>query len=830
MMTTSINQFKFSANSTDKSRIGRWLLVALPAVSLTCLALIVATASRKVEIIDELSDSAFLAAAFVDSRLSLILEITEECASTLGLDQGHDYIQLSESCQLRAAGAGDWVVVVELGETHRQIVNSSAVLGAPLPRYPRDEEYPQLIRAENESRLSGEAVIADVFQGLVNPRGVISAGRWVELDDGRSVMVYTGIEATSISDDLDKLVTDNETLLVVDGSQRVIATSGTISEHLFKDISLNVRQEASTRTADKSGPNVTTLQRILGTSSLTNASEWQIIVYRDEMRHFLGASESFAPLVLALLGFLGTAGMVTFYSQKRITEERIQFADCRRAEAEKNHAEKNRLLASFAHDIRNPLISLLGSLELSRDAADSSNAETATQAVESILEQIDDVAEIAFLGSAEFTLHPTLVDISELAHKVFDLYYPLADQKGLKFELNVDDSLPSTILVDRLRLRQVLDNLVSNAIKYTEIGIVSLKIKVLKIDDDSISLRFSVVDSGPGLRTKDLPIIFKEYGRLDVGMSIQQEGAGLGLAICNRVLQHYASSINVESEPGIGSCFFFDLELPYGLDEMIGVPDQALKDLVIIYAEDEPVIRQITVARLEEHGPTVVAVSNGVEALEALAKTEPDLMLLDLQMPDMYGLETIKYLSGSAPARDFPIFILTSHIAGLMASEAEAAGADAVFTKPIQIHAMAAAFRAGRLKESSNTYQFESDTRTDYSVYVVRENFLSAVGLADEAEARDFADRIGRDMTNKLDDLRAAVLGGHMSLIDELSHKLLGLSQVLGASAMCIKLRAIQETAKENDLEAARRLVAECGSMLSRTLAEMRMLVEKRLR
>lgn len=827
MTTLPLNRFKFWTSTTNKSQIGRWLLVALPAVGFTCLALIMATSTREAGIIDELGDHAFHAASFVDSRLTQLLKITDDCASTIAFDQGDDHLQLSEECLLGAAGAGGWVVVVELGEMHRQLVNSSTAPGAPLPQYPRDEEYPQLIRVESESRLRGEAVIADVFQGLINPLGVVSAGKWVELGDGQSIMVYVGFEAQNLSADLEKLVTDRETFLVVDGSQRVIATSGTISEHLFKDISINVGQERSTRTADRAGPAVTTLRRLTGSSSLTNASGWRAFVYLDERSHVLGASRAFAPLVLVVFGFICSAGLITYYSHVRITEERVRFAECKRDEAEKKNAEKNRLLASFAHDIRNPLISLLGSLELSRKAVSEFDPQKASQAVQSILEQIDDIAEIAFLGSSEFRLHPTLVDLSELAKKVIDQYQLSAVQKGLKLEMEVEDHLPPTILVDRLRVRQVLDNLVSNAIKYTDTGHVSLKIKILEIVDDRVSVQFSVVDSGPGLRPEDLPIIFKEYGRLENDNHRDQEGTGLGLAICNRVLRQYGTSINVESEPGVGSNFFFDLVLPYEVNELIGHQDRILEDLVIIYAEDEPVIQQITKSRLEENGATVIAVSNGVEALEVMAVTEPDLLLLDLQMPDMCGIETIKHLPISVPARNFPIFILTAHIAGQKASEAEAVGADGVFTKPLQVHALAAALRAHHRSESSTIHQGERHTLSICEVYVINENFLSAVDADDQSKARDFLVRIEHDMTARLDDLGAAVLGEQISLIGEVSHKLLGLCRVLGARAMCFKLRAIEHAAKQNDLDTADRLVAECRFILASTLAMMRTLVEK---
>lgn len=522
------------------------------------------------------------------------------------------------------------------------------------------------------------------------------------------------------------------------------------------------------------------------------------------------------PSAVTLLGVL-LSGLVLWVMVDRDRAAR------RVAEAERQNRDKSRLLASFAHDIRSPLISLIGTLELIGQGRETPNGQvqSARASAEALLQLIDDILELSFLGSGELTLHPSPVDLRQLASALSDQIRPLAARKRLELRLDLDPGLPVTVVADRLRLQQVLSNLLTNAVKYTERGSVTLRICLDGMAVGGVTLDLAVIDTGVGLEPEDIPRILREFGRLEREAERRETGSGLGLAIVKRILHGMGTALEVESAPGHGSTFHFRLTLPIPTGQALTDVARPLSGVAILYAEDEPVIRQVTVRRLEEAGASVMSAVDGEDALRQLANTTPNLLLIDLQMPGLDGVGLIRRLGEITPKRPYPTFVLTSHISGPQAAEARAAGADAVFTKPVQVAALAAAFRARHGNGGHSTPKTE-DTPGGADEPLLDSNiFLETTSIMVPSRMASLVMEFEETMRADLATLHAAINADNMALSREVAHRALGLCLVMGTVRLASRLRRIEEATAEGDAEIARGLATGVDQILTLTLCEM---------
>jgi CheY-like chemotaxis protein/anti-sigma regulatory factor (Ser/Thr protein kinase) len=425
------------------------------------------------------------------------------------------------------------------------------------------------------------------------------------------------------------------------------------------------------------------------------------------------------------------------------------------------------------------------------------------------------------------SFHPTPVDLRQVATSVCDQIKRRADQKGLVVRVEFDPDIPPLVEADRLRLQQVLTNLLTNAVKYTERGVVTLQFRGEDRSSDHVTLDIAVLDTGIGLAQEDIPRILREFGRLDRPADRKEAGTGLGLAIVQRLLNAMGSMLKVESVPGQGSRFHFRLNLPILPADAWLNEAQQLADYMILYVEDEPVIRQLTAQRLQEAGAQVVSATDGEHALRLLTDVAPDLLLIDLQMPGLDGVGLIQQLHKSSPEIQYPIFVLTSHISGPKAADARAAGADAVFTKPIQVAALAAALRArhgnfgkstpiaGGGHDIADEPLLDMEVVQDISAFKDRNKALGLITQFEETMRADFGA------------MSAALDTKDMRETAKIAHRSQGLCLVIGAKRLAGRLKRIEVKAADPASQAAMAsLVSELDMILSFTSAELHAISE----
>lgn len=382
--------------------------------------------------------------------------------------------------------------------------------------------------------------------------------------------------------------------------------------------------------------------------------------------------------------------------------ERQEELNLRRLEAEAATMAKSRFLAAMSHEIRTPLSGVLGLLGLMLDdplpTRQQERAKIALASAQSLLQILNDILDFSKLEAGQIRISEESVDLRRLLGEVVELMAPPAEEKGLSLGAEVDDSVPEWIVTDPMRLRQVLTNLLSNATKFTERGEVRVKVSYAPEGEAGV-LAVSVEDTGIGIAAAQIERIFQDFVQADDSLSRRAGGTGLGLAICRQLVGLMGGEVSVRSVPEMGSTFHFTIRTRPGARTEAGTAEagggaRRLPPMRVLLAEDHATNQYLISAYLNAAGHQVVVVQNGAEALEAAAAGGFDIVLMDVQMPEVDGHEAtrrIRTLPG--PAGKVPIIALTANALLGDQEGCLAAGMDGYLAKPIDVLALHAVLR-----------------------------------------------------------------------------------------------------------------------------------------
>ena len=351
-----------------------------------------------------------------------------------------------------------------------------------------------------------------------------------------------------------------------------------------------------------------------------------------------------------------------------------QSADRSREEAESATRAKSAFLANMSHEIRSPMNAIIWlaqiALESNLTERQQGYLSKLLSAAQSLLRIINDILDLSKIEAhrLELTQEPFL--IKELLQQVSDLFQLSAEAKKLAFAIDLDQNLPARVVGDQLRLWQVLNNLVGNAVKFTEAGGVIVQVRQLERLDTTVSICFTVTDTGIGISPEQAEQLFKPYTQADSSIAQQFGGTGLGLSISQQLVQLMGGAITLSSTPGKGSSFSFTVRLLVQEDadnwqqpaeQPLSVYELArpIHGAKILLAEDNEVNRYAARELLEKAGLVVTAVTHGGEALQALQKQRYDAVLMDMQMPEMDGIQATTLIRRLPNGADILVIAMT---------------------------------------------------------------------------------------------------------------------------------------------------------------------------
>jgi PAS domain S-box-containing protein len=365
---------------------------------------------------------------------------------------------------------------------------------------------------------------------------------------------------------------------------------------------------------------------------------------------------------------------------------------------------KSEFLSTMSHEIRTPMNAVLGMTELLANSTLTDEQRRWVKVMHSngdaLLGLINDILDLARIESGSLTIERIPLDLEELIDKLGDMIGLRAHEKGLELAIRIAPDVPRNLVGDPLRLRQILVNLLGNAIKFTDRGQIVLSVERADVaaagrpEPDRIGLRFAIHDTGIGIPRDKLSIIFSSFAQADSSTTRRYGGSGLGLAIASRLVKLHGGEITVESEPGVGSCFSFVAMFGAGnaVAKRAGAANLNLRGVETLIVDDTEVNRLILREILESEGARVTEAPSGLDALEELGKAGAtgrgfELILLDCRMPGMDGIELAArirefYANSSAPPP--VVMMLTSDEIRVRLSQLSELGVRAYLVKPIR--------------------------------------------------------------------------------------------------------------------------------------------------
>lgn len=484
-------------------------------------------------------------------------------------------------------------------------------------------------------------------------------------------------------------------------------------------------------------------------------------------------------------------------SERKINEQRLIDA---RDRAERTDKAKSRFLTVMSHEMRTPLNGILGVLDLLKttnlDDQQARYARIATSSSEVLLEHVNEALDITRVETGELQLSLQEFSLNELMQGLLDVFDPLAREKALSMALQVDPAVQERYNGDAGRIRQILTNLIGNAIKFTEAGGITLRVSGIHGPHAS-SLRFEIEDTGIGVPADQREQIFEDFFALAQSDGRQTRGDGLGLSISRRIARAMDGDVSLTSTEGDGSVFILTLPLkrsaalkPAPTSDHVAVTEAGHPCSVLI-VEDNSINRSVLTDMLTAMGHSVKEAVNGEDGLDKARDEAFDIIFMDISMPVMDGIKATKHLrQGDGPNQKTLIVGLTAHGREEYRESAVAAGMDRFHTKPIRLDALQSIFA-----DVTSGRQSRLDTRNFPEALTEMIEVLGANKVAKTTAA--FLEELGQLTAT----LRAGDDRPDPEVLAEAAHKVKGAASLLGQTDLQDNLATLENAAKSGEID-----------------------------
>lgn len=565
---------------------------------------------------------------------------------------------------------------------------------------------------------------------------------------------------------------------------------------------------------------------ILGGISITFLADPLI-----ESRKSSVAQTHLAFSLIFLVGFVGICSSTYLVQQKR-------------EEAERANRTKTMFLANMSHDMRTPLNGIMGMTELLQKKGlgreQSRYAELVRHSARTLLEIITDITDFSRLESGRLELSETVFNVRDMLEDTLAVFRFESGNKGLELAAVVAPDVPEVLKGDAFRLKQVIANLVGNAVKFTMEGGVTVRVSVdggASVGGGRVRLGVTVEDTGIGIPEEEQVDIFESFRQVDDSYAKKHEGSGLGLAICKQLVTMMGGFISVHSEPGKGAVFSFDVLLalpsPAETGSVLAAHEEPVVEAVsprrVLVAEDNVLNQTFALDILEEAGHSVTIAGNGVQAVEALRSGEFDIVFMDVQMPEMDGLEATRRIrSGEAgeKAQRVPIVAATAFAVRGDREKCLEAGMNGYVVKPLQSRDLLMAVAKFTATDSDTEVPDMAPQPTESKSVIDVEGALARLGGRRELFNK-LAVTFLADTPPKLAELAGRMGEGNMQEVLRLAHGLKNSAGMIQATDMSGVAQDLEMAVREDRLTEVPELFDGLMAAAELALTDLKRLTEE---
>lgn len=554
--------------------------------------------------------------------------------------------------------------------------------------------------------------------------------------------------------------------------------------------------------------------RLVGLMGLANRPGGYQADWRDRL----------APLVSTLAAIIAASRM----QAGQLAALRAQ------ASAEAASKAKSQFLANMSHELRTPMNAIIGltalCLKTPLDARQTDYLHKVADAARGLMDVISDVLDFSRIEAERLELDSLPFTPERLVARVSACFEERCREKGIGLSTRIDPRIPTVLRGDKVRLAQVLINLVGNAVKFTDAGTVAVEIEQLSASADTVRLRFAVRDTGIGIRVEVFERLFDPFEQADVSSTRQYGGTGLGLSISQRLVMLMGGRIAVSSVVGKGSEFSFEIDLPVVQGDVATEVSRReaaapLAGHTVLVIEDQPLNRQVVAELLESEGMEVRLAGDGEAGLALLDGV--DLVLTDIQMPGIDGYETARRIRANPAHRALPVIALTAHALSDERARCEAAGMDDVITKPVDPALMLEVVGRWLTQGRGAPRVHRAPDPAPVSTASPGGGLDLRAGLKYARNKPDFyrrlLNRFASDEADAAIKLRQLFADGDMTGAERLAHSIKGMAGTLGAQA----LREVAADLEQRIREQGDAVDSACAEELVQPMAEVIAAIER---